>query len=58
MKSKVETVNKGKECWYKDEKHFIVYEADNITLITKSKDLTKVFCVQKKQVTYVRKKTK
>lgn len=57
MKSKIETVNRGKECWYKDEKHYIVYEADKITLITKRKDLTKVFCVQKKQVTYVRKKT-
>jgi len=55
MKNK-ETINKGKECWYNDEKHFLVYESENLKLITKRKDLKKVFCVNANKVSYVRKK--
>lgn len=52
-----ETVNKGKECWYKDEKHFLVLEAETFKLISKNENLTKTFCVTSNQVSYVRKKT-
>jgi hypothetical protein len=50
-----ESVNKGKECWYKDEKHFLVYEADTFKLISKDENLTKIFCVPSNQISYVRK---
>lgn len=52
----IETVNRGKECWYKDKKHYLVYEADNFKLISKNKDLSKVFSVPVNQVSYVREK--
>jgi hypothetical protein len=52
----IETINRGKECWYKDKRHYLVYEADNFKLISKNKDLSKVFSVPVNQVSYVRKK--
>ena len=51
-----ETINRGKECWYKDKRHFLVYEADTFKLISKNEDLSKVFSVPVNQVSYVRKK--
>jgi len=42
--------NKGKPIYYKDEKHYIVYEFDNNVLISKNKDLNKIFSVRKTQV--------
>lgn len=51
-----EVINRGKECWYKDKKHYLVYETDTFKLISKNKDLTGVFCVPVNTVSYVRKK--
>tara|TARA_R110002153_G_scaffold242766_1_gene398014 strand:+ start:737 stop:952 length:216 start_codon:yes stop_codon:yes gene_type:complete len=53
----IETVNRGKECWYKNKKHFLCYETNDFKLISKRKDLKEVFCVKINQVSYVRKKT-
>jgi hypothetical protein len=52
----IETVNRGKECWYKDKKHYLVYESEMFKLISKNKDLSKVFSVPVNQVNYVRQK--
>ncbi len=45
-------VNKGKPIYFKDEVHYIVYESNEILLISKNEDLTKVFSVNKSQVSY------
>ena len=45
-------VNKGKPIYFKDEVHYIVYESNEIFLISKNQDLTKVFSVNKSQVSY------
>lgn len=52
----IETINRGKECWYKDEKHYLVYEADNFKIISKNQDLSKAFSVPVNSVNYVRAK--
>ena len=41
------TINKGKPIFYKDVKHWIVYEFDENMLIARNEDLTGVFCVKK-----------
>ena len=48
--------NKGKPVYFKDELHFIVYEMSDSILISKNKDLTKIFCVKKKQISIKLKK--
>jgi hypothetical protein len=45
-----QTINKGKPIFYKEVKHWIVYEFDENMLIAKNEDLTGVFCVPKSQV--------
>lgn len=45
-----ENPNKGKPIYYKNEKHFIAFEMQNHYLISASKDLSKMFCLGKKQV--------
>jgi len=42
-----QTINKGKPIFYKDVKHWIVYEFDENMLIARNEDLTGVFCVKK-----------
>jgi hypothetical protein len=49
----IETINRGKSCFYKNEKHFILYEAKDFKLISKKSNLTKAFCVNSKLVKYV-----
>lgn len=43
-----QTINRGKPIYYKDVKHWIVYEFDDNILISRNEDLTAVFCVKKK----------
>lgn len=45
-------VNKGKPIYFKDEVHYIVYETNEIFLISKNEDLTKAFSVNKSKVSY------
>lgn len=52
----IEIVNQGKECWYKNEKHYLVYESDDFKLISKSKKLNKAFAVSPNLVKYVKRK--
>ena len=42
-----QNINRGKPIYYKDVKHFIVYEFDDKMLISKNEDLIKVFSVNK-----------
>ena len=42
-----QTINKGKPIFYKDVKHWIVYEFDDNILISRNENLTGVFCVKK-----------
>lgn len=42
-----QTINRGKPIFYKDIKHWIVYEFDDNILISRNEDLTQVFCVKK-----------
>lgn len=42
-----QTINRGKPIYYKDVKHWIVYEFDDNILISRNEDLTAVFCVKK-----------
>jgi len=42
-----QTINRGKPIYYKDIKHWIVYEFDDNILISRNEDLTAVFCVKK-----------
>ncbi len=50
---RIETINRGKTCFYKNEQYFIVYETIDFKLISKNKDLSKSFSVKPKEVTYV-----
>ena len=52
----IETINRGKECWYKDKKHYLVYESDNFKIISKNQDLSKAFSVPVNSINYVRAK--
>jgi hypothetical protein len=42
-----QTINKGKPIFYKDVKHWIVYEFDDNIIISKNKDFSKAYCVKK-----------
>lgn len=42
-----QTINRGKPIYYKDVKHWIVYEFDDNILISRNETLTAVFCVKK-----------
>lgn len=54
-KPTIETINKGKPCYFKGEIHYIVYETLDFKLISKNKDLSKVFSVNPKDFSYVKK---
>jgi hypothetical protein len=45
-----QTINKGKPIYYKEVRHWIVYEFNDKILIARNEDLTGVFCVPKSQV--------
>jgi hypothetical protein len=47
-----QTINKGKPIYYKEVQHWIVYEFEDMMLIATNEDLTGVFSVSKKQITY------
>lgn len=43
--------NRGKPIYYKNELHYIVYEMEKNTLISKSKNLSEgIFCVPKSKL--------
>jgi hypothetical protein len=48
--------NKGKPVYFKDELHYIVFEMSDNILISKNKDLSKVFCVKRKNISFKPKK--
>jgi hypothetical protein len=47
-----QNINKGKPIYFKKIKHWIVYEFEDMMLIATNEDLTGVFSVSKKQITY------
>ena len=47
-----QNINKGKPIYFNKIKHWIVYEFDDMMLIAKNEDLTGVFSVSRKQITY------
>jgi hypothetical protein len=47
-----QNINKGKPIYFNKIKHWIVYEFDDMMLIATNEDLTGVFSVSKKQITY------
>jgi hypothetical protein len=51
---KIETINRGNPCFYKDNEHFIVYETNDFKLISKYPDLSNAFSVKPKDVNYVK----
>jgi hypothetical protein len=46
-KTNSNNINRGQPIYYKNELHYIVYEFENNTIISKNKDLSKAFCVVK-----------
>lgn len=51
-------INRGKPIYYKDILHYIVYEFDNNILISKNKDLSRVFVVNRSSISVRPKKAK
>lgn len=51
-------INRGKPIYYKDILHYIVYEFDNKILISKNKDLSRVFVVNRSSISVRPKKAK
>lgn len=51
-------INRGKPIYYKGILHYIVYEFDNNILISKNKDLSRVFVVNRSSVSVRPKKAK
>ena len=47
-----QNINKGKPIYFKNIKHWIVYEFEDMMLIATNEDLTGVFSVSKKQISY------
>jgi len=50
---RIETINRGKTCFYKNKQYYIVYETNDFKLISNNEDLTKSFSVKPKEVKYV-----
>lgn len=48
--------NKGKPVYFKDELHYIVFEMLDNILISKNKDLSKIFCVKRTKISFKPKK--
>ena len=42
-----DNVNRGQIIYYKDELHYIVYEFNDLIIISKNKDLSQAYCVKK-----------
>jgi hypothetical protein len=55
-KTNSNNINKGQPIYYKNELHYIVYEFDDNIIISKSKDLSKSYCVKKISVSVKPKK--
>jgi len=51
-------INKGKPIFFKNEKHYIVYELDKHFLISKNKDLSMAFSVEKISCRFSKKQNK
>lgn len=49
-KSNIYNINRGQPIYYENKLHYIVYEFEDNILISKNKDLSKVFSVKKKYV--------
>ncbi len=49
-KTNSNNINKGQPIYYKNELHYIVYEFDDNIIISRSKDLSKAYCVKKSNV--------
>ncbi len=49
-------INKGQPIYYQNTLHYIVHQFDEHIIISKSKDLTKAFCVKKNSVSVKQKK--
>lgn len=49
-------VNRGQIIYYKDELHYIVYEFNDLVIISKDKDLIKAYCVKKSKTSIIPKK--
>jgi hypothetical protein len=45
-------INRGKQIYFKNKLHYIVYEFDDNVFISENTDFTKVFVVKKKQTSY------
>jgi hypothetical protein len=52
----INTINRGKPIYFKNEHHFIVYEFDDNIIISKNADFSKSYCVKKSRVSYKLKK--
>jgi YHS domain-containing protein len=50
------SINRGKTIYFKNEHHYIVYEFDDNIIISKNADLSKSYCVKKSRVSYNLKK--
>jgi hypothetical protein len=46
----INNINKGLPIYYKNKLHYIVYEFDDNIIISNNKDLSKAYCVKKKNV--------
>jgi hypothetical protein len=51
-----DNVNRGQIIYYKDELHYIVYEFNDLVIISKDKDLIKAYCVKKSKTSIIPKK--
>ena len=51
-----DNVNRGQIIYYKDELHYIVYEFNDLVIISKDKDLSKAHCVKKSKTSIIPKK--
>ena len=55
-KTNSNNVNKGMPIYYNNELHYIVYEFDDKMIISKNKDLSKAFSVNKSKLSVKQKK--
>ena len=51
-----DNVNRGQIIYYKDELHYIVYEFNDLIIISKNKDLSQAYCVKKSKTSIIPKK--
>jgi len=51
-----DNVNRGQIIYYKDELHYIVYEFNDLVIISKNKDLIQAYSVKKSKTSIIPKK--